>query len=136
MGKQRAHREQIIDGTAKILSEEEAKEEKKMNDEQNQTPENKIPAETKDTKKHPVKERWDNLPKPVKTGAKVAGGLLAAALVGLITWSIFGKGNSDDSDGFDQDPIGLPFDEPDDTVSFDDFSVEEKPESETENVEE
>ena len=130
MGKQRAHREQIIDGTATIL--DEAKEEETMNNEQNnQTPENKIPAETKDAKKHPVKERWDNLPKPIKTGAKVAGGLLAAGLIGFITWNLFGKGNSDDSEGFEPEPIGLPFDEPDDTVSFTDFSTEENPVEET-----
>ena len=139
MGKQRAHRvdNNVIDGEARILDAE-GQEEGTMNNKENQgnkAPETPTPAEQPKGLFAWVGNAWRRSPKWFKTGAKVVGGALLVGGIGYAGYRILG-GNSDDSNSDTFDPIGLPFDEPDDTVSFDDFSVEEKPESETENVEE
>lgn len=132
MGKSKQHRNNdVIDGEAKILDVE--GEEKEMNNEQNQEQENKATDVTVE-EKNPIKRTWNKIPKKVKTvGGFVLG---AAALLGLgfLGFKVLG-GNSDDSDGFDQDPVSLPFnDDADDTIDFADFQTETT--AETENVEE
>jgi len=142
MGKQRKHRDTVVEGTATVIEKEEDEmtentqdqpTEKTKGTQAQETPETNAPEPKKrglfgkvwDATAGRAKRAWDNAPTPAKV---FIGGLTAAAALGVVYWVTGGGIGSDSDDPVIEPPMlegGDSDSEPDDVVDVPFQTVEE-----------